>query len=175
MNKNKMSYSLTNKDIEKFLGPNHIIKYSELSKYDDIDDVFGDNNFVVVLIESKRNMGHWTNLLRYDDGTIEQFDSYEGTIDGELKYVSNTMKHNLHEINFALTELLHKRKTVWSTYRYQRLEDGIDTCGRWVILRIIMFVNGGMKLDAFENWFKMMKKQFSKASNDELVCDLIRL
>ena len=40
MNKNKMNYSLTNKDIEKFLGPDHIIKYSELSKYDDIDDVF---------------------------------------------------------------------------------------------------------------------------------------
>ena len=128
MNKNKMSYSLTNKDIEKFLGPDHIIKYSELSKYDDIDDVFGDNNFVVVLIESKRNMGHWTNLLRYDDGTIEQFDSYEGTIDGELKYVANTMKNNLHEINYALTELLHKRKTVWSTYRYHFLNIDIDIC-----------------------------------------------
>ena len=174
MNKNKMSYSLTNKDIEKFLGPDHIIKYSELSKYDDIDDVFGNNNFVVVLIVSKLNSGHWTNLLRYNDGTIECFDSYSGKIDDELKYVTNTMKHNLHEIDYTLTELLHKRKTIWSKYRYQRLEGGIDTCGRWVILKIIMFVEGKMKLDYFENWFRKMKKQM-KMSNDELVCDLIRL
>ena len=47
MNKNKMSYSLTNKDIEKFLGPNHIIKYSELSKYDDIDDSLVDGGRLV--------------------------------------------------------------------------------------------------------------------------------
>jgi len=174
MNKNKMNYSLTNRDIERFLGPNHIIKYSDLSKYDDIDDVFGDNNFVVVLIESKPRTGHWTNLLRYDDGTIEQFDSYQGQIDGELKYVTNTMKHNLHEINYALTELLHKRKTIWSKYRYQKLDDDVDTCGRHILLRILMFVEGGMKLPEYEKWFKMMKKQM-KMTNDELVCALIRL
>ena len=70
MNKSKLNYSLTNVDIDKFLGPNHIIRYRDLARYSTIDQVFGDSNFVVVLIESKLNSGHWVCLIKYSDGTI---------------------------------------------------------------------------------------------------------
>jgi len=147
MNKNKLNYSLTNTDIEKYLGTGHIIKYSDLNKYQNIDQAFGDNNFLIVLIESHRNSGHWVCLLRYNDGTIEQFDSYSGKIDSELKFITSSMKRNLHENNCILTQLLRNRKTIWSKYRYQKLDNDVDTCGRWIILRILMFVEGGMELD----------------------------
>ena len=33
MNKSKLNYSLTNVDIDNFLGPNHIIRYRDLARY----------------------------------------------------------------------------------------------------------------------------------------------
>ena len=173
MNKNKLNYSLTNIDIEKYLGTEHIIKYSDLNKYQNIDQAFGDNKFLILLIESGRNRGHWVCLLRYNDGTIEQFDSYSGKIDSELKFITSSMRRNLHENNCILTQLLRNRKSIWSKYRYQKLDNDVDTCGRWIILRILMFVEGGMELDHFENWFLLRKNQ-RQLSNDEICCELIK-
>ena len=117
-NKNKMNYSLTNRDIEQYLGTNHIKKYSDLADYDDIDDVFGNDNFVILLIEDHINSGHWVSILRYDDGTIEQFDPYDGNIDAELKYISKQMREKLNEVNLTLTDMLKERKSVSSGYRF---------------------------------------------------------
>ena len=95
--KNSIEYSLSNVDIERYVGRGHIIKYSDLSNFDNIDDVFNGNSFVIVLIESKPFCGHWCCMLRYDN-TIEIYDSYGGSIDNELKYISKQMKIELGEI-----------------------------------------------------------------------------
>ena len=174
MNKNKLNYSLTNSDIELYIGEGHIMKYSDLNRFQNIDQAFDDNNFLILLIESHRNSGHWTCLLKYDDGTIEQFDSYGGKIDSELKFITSSMKRNLHENNCVLTQLLRRSgKTVWSKYQYQKLDNDIDTCGRHVILRVLMFLEGGVELDQYENWFKMRAKKLD-VSNDQLVVEFIK-
>lgn len=170
--KKKMNYSLTNRDIEEFLGANHIKKYSDLADYDDIDDVFGEDNFVILLIEDHKDSGHWVAILRYDNGTVEQFDPYEGTIDSELKYVPKPTREKLREVKLTLTALLKERKSVSSGYRFQELKKNVDTCGRHIVCRILMFLGGGMELPEYIRWFKMMKKK-TGMSGDELVVEFI--
>ena len=134
--KGNVAYNFSNHDINRLLGKGHIMTYGELSKYDDIDDVFGNNDFVVLLIQVRKNYGHWVAILKYPENkTIELFDSYKGTIDNELSYVSATQKKLLGETRPYLSELIKESgwKQVVSPYRFQELKDGINTCGRHVV------------------------------------------
>lgn len=173
MNKNSINYSVSNFDIEKYFGDGHIIKYSDLSKFDNIDSVFNGNSFVIILIESKPSSGHWCCLLRYKN-TVEIFDPYAGTIDNELKYISKAMREKLGEDEPVLTKLLKnsKHKVVVNKYDFQSENDGINTCGRHCILRILMFICGGMELQEYIKWFKNSAKKL-KISNDNFVVKLI--
>ena len=172
MEKNKINYSISNSDIEKYLMKPNIIKYGDISNMNDIDELFNGDCYVIILVESQENHGHWTACLRYNDGTIEQFDSYGGKIDSEMKYISIVKKTQLGETSNELSNLLHGEKPVVSKYKFQKLNDNIDTCGKWTLLRILMFVLGGMEIDQFTTWFKNLAKS-QGCSNDELVCRLI--
>ena len=173
MNKSKLNYSLTNVDINNFLGPNCIIRYRDLTRYSTIDQVFGDSNFVVVLIESKLNQGHWVCLINHSDGTIEQFDSYNGTIDHELNFISKETRGKLGEMNNLLTNLLKNRKTVYNKYQFQKLDPGVDSCGEHCVLRILMFLKEGMTIAQYTTWFKGLMKK-TGLDGDNLVCLLIQ-
>ena len=173
MDKNRIEYSLSNVDIERYVGRGHIIKYSDLSNFDNIDDVFNGNSFVIVLIESKLNSGHWTTMLRYNN-TIELFDSYSGTLDNELSFISKQMKIELGENEHILTELLKKsgHKVIVNKYKFQSEKNNVDTCGKWILLRILMFVCANMQLKEFVNFVKTNAKKLN-LRNDEFVCKCI--
>ena len=171
-NKNLINYSITNTDIEKYLVNPNIVKYGDLSNMNSVDDLFNDDCYVIILIESEENSGHWVTCMRYDDGAIEQFDSYGGKIDSEMKYISSDKKLKLGEENNELGDLLHGEKTVVSKYRFQKLSPDVDTCGKWVLLRLLMFILGKMKINQFTKWFKLLKIK-EGCSNDELVCRLV--
>ena len=59
---------LTDDDLNRFLGvknENKILKYSELSKYNDMNDLLPtDKSYIIILIEYEKNKGHWICLLR---------------------------------------------------------------------------------------------------------------
>lgn len=172
--KNNIKYSLTNTDIDSiFTGSNHIIKYSSLINYNNIDDVFGNNDFIILIIEEKLNSGHWTCLLRYDN-TVEMFDSYGGTIDNELQYISHNQRSLLGESSHLLTKLLNQSyyDIVFPKYRFQKLQNGVNTCGRHVLCRLILFLGEGFNLNQYTKWFKTTVKKL-KLSNDEYVVKLI--
>ena len=73
---NKINYSITNTDIAKYLMSPNIVKYGDISTMDGIDELFNGGCYVIILVESEENSGHWCLCLRYDDDIIEQFDSY---------------------------------------------------------------------------------------------------
>ena len=175
MDKNRIEYSLSNVDIERYVGRGHIIKYSDLSNFDNIDDVFNGNSFVIVLIESKPFSGHWVTMLRYDN-IVESFDSYGGSIDNELSFISKEMKNKLGENEKSILNLLKNSsyKVVINKYKFQSEQNNVDTCGRYCVLRILMFACGNMQLKEFTNWFRKSGKLL-KLSNDELVVKLIQL
>ena len=155
-NKNKINYSITNTDIAKYLIKPNIVKYADISTMDDIDELFNGGCYVIILVESDENSGHWVLCLRYSDWTIEQFDSYSGKIDSEIKYISSDKKSQLGEENNELGNLLKNEKVVVSKYRFQKLSPDVDTCGKWVLLRLLMFVFGHMEIDKFTQWFKKL-------------------
>jgi len=84
------------------------------------------------------------------------------------------MKANLGETDNCLTNLLKKSsyKTVVSEHKFQSENSHVDTCGKWVLLRILMFVCGGLKLPEFVEFVKKGTNQLN-VNNDELVCRLI--
>ena len=177
MEKNNIEYSLSNVDIERYVGKGHIIKYSDLSNFDNIDDVFNGNSFVIVLIESKPFSGHWVTMLRYDN-IVESFDSYGGSIDNELSFISKEMKNKLGENEKSILNLLKNSsyKVVINKYIIQSEQKingmDVDSCGKHVLLRILMFICGGMDLNQYTNWFKTNAKLLN-LRNDEFVCKCI--
>ena len=153
------------------MNPN-IVKYGDISTMDGIDELFNGGCYVIILVESEENSGHWCLCLRYDDDIIEQFDSYSGKIDNEMKYISSDKKSQLGEENNELAHLLKDKKVVVSKYRFQKLSSDVDTCGKWVLLRLLMFILGHMEIYEFTIWFKKLAKS-QNITNDELVCKLI--
>ena len=89
-----------------------------------------------------------------------------------MKYISSDQKLKLGEENNELANILKDKKVVVSKYRFQKLSSDVDTCGKWTLLRILMFILGHMEIDEFTTWFKKLAKE-ERCSNDELVCRLI--
>lgn len=133
--------ALTDIDIRRILGQNtKILKYGELDDYSSIDHLLGASDFVVILVETEVNSGHWVCLLRYPDRKIiEWFDSYGLYPDDELKYVNLQARQELDELTPELTYLLDAcpYQVVYNKTDLQEWKKGINTCGRHVCLRLL--------------------------------------
>ena len=69
--------ALSDEDIGTILGADaKIIRYSELSHIDDLDELLTkDLDYCIILYEDRPDRGHWAALSRYS-GIYEHFDSY---------------------------------------------------------------------------------------------------
>jgi hypothetical protein len=180
---NKCSYMVSDSDFTKFLGDdvhNKILKYSDLALYHRIDELLpggpggpGDIDYRIILTENKTNQGHWCCLLKYNN-ILEWFDSYSGKPDSELKYISPEMKAQLNEKTHYLTRLLKTKlpnqKIIYNKKKLQTLKDGINTCGRWTIARLIFFKRG-YNLNDFLEYLDKIAVQTGKPY-DIIVCDI---
>ena len=81
--------ALSDEDIRTILGSNtKIIKYSELSKYRDLDELLPNLlDYVIILYEDNLDTRHWTGLLKYNN-LYEFFDPYGLIPDKELSWTS---------------------------------------------------------------------------------------
>ena len=140
--KRELARMFSDTDIRRHLGVHApILKYPELANYQSIAQLLPrDKSFVVILVETERNVGHWCCMLRYGK-TIESFDSYGGEIEHELHYVNPATKEALGETGFCMSHLIKSIPRGWThihnTHRLQELNDAVDTCGRWCCARII--------------------------------------
>ena len=171
---------ITDSDLTRYFGKKdfkNIIKYSELANYNSIQQILPRNkSWKIILIENEYNSGHWTLLLRYNN-TIEWFNSYGTFPSAELDYISQQQKKILNQdvkhLNILLTQALPKFRIIYNKRKLQQLENGVNTCGKWIILRIIMMEKYNMDLNHFLQFIDRLKKQF-KLSSDELVTLLIQ-
>lgn len=135
-----MDIALSNKDILKALNnKTKVIQYKDLLDYKDIDDLLYPHDNVVILYNTNKNYGHWTCIIKRNND-IEMFDSYGYKPDDQQKYITEKVKLD-NNMNFPyLTYLLYKSKNKYkvhyNNYKLQSEKNGINTCGRWVILRI---------------------------------------
>lgn len=164
-----MDYSLSNKEITRLLNNKvKIITHDKIKKYNNINDLLGKNNKCVILYRNSLNYGHWCCLFKNKKG-INFFDSYGNKPDEILKFVPNDVNEELKQDHKKLLQLLYKSKynICFNQYKLQKLEKYINTCGRWVVFRLL---NSDLTEDEFKDLFKNRKY-----SPDELITELVKI
>jgi len=174
----KIEYSISDKDIELYLGKKaskNIIKYSELSKYNNINEILkNDKDYKIILIETKYNYGHWVCILRYGD-TIEYFNSYGFAPSYDLDIINNNVNNELGQNEKWLNIIFDNSKQyniIYNKLKFQEKIDGINTCGKHILFRIICLKKFDMNLQQYQNLMKYFSNKYNK-SFDELVAIFI--
>lgn len=151
----RIGTSLTDGDIGRYFGDgaeSKILKYSELSQYKHIDELLPkERDFRVILVEDSHNKGHWCCILKYNK-TIEWFNPYGVRPDGQKNLLGKVRNQMLGQEHDYMTDLMKSSKgykLIYNKARLQKLRQGINTCGRWIILRIICMKDLMMDLKMF--------------------------
>ncbi len=166
----KKAYALSAEDLYKATsGYCNIFVYDELPKLiennQSIEWLFKNHNRkdkedykylpCVLLYPITRDMGHWTCLIRRNNQLIEHFDSYGFSTDQQLDlrydkmppYLSNMIANSSYDdIEFSNVQL-------------QKLKKGVNTCGRWILMRIICWNHYGVTLEHFNEMFSQFNSQ----------------
>ena len=179
--KNKLAKMISNEDFNRYFtdAPVKTLKYSDLANIKDINELLPEEkDYRIILTESKMNEGHWCAIMKYTDHKgqkyIEWFDSYSGKPDSELKFIPGAVRRMLGQEENHLTRILNTvkppYKILYNATKYQTLRDGINTCGRWCIMRLIMF-HINYSLEDFKDFVLDSSKMQGGKPYDILVCD----
>ena len=63
-------------------------------------------------------------------------------------------------------------KFTYNKTKFQKEQEGINTCGRWCIARISLFLSDSLNLNEFTKLIKIKSKQL-KMTNDEFITFLV--
>tara|TARA_B100000214_G_C23568964_1_gene446407 strand:+ start:78 stop:566 length:489 start_codon:yes stop_codon:yes gene_type:complete len=142
----------------------NILTYSDIKKFNNIDDLF-INDKCIILYETTKNKGHWTCIYKYKD-TIYFFDSYGNNFSEQTKFIPKHINKKLKQDHKKLIELLYKSpyKVEYNEHKLQKYKQGVNTCGRWCIIRLKY---PEIPVDEFNKLFKN-----KKLSPDEIVLGL---
>jgi len=161
----KAHHVFSDADIRKALGPIPIHRYPDLKSMASPDDLFKKHNAAVLLfLTESESDGHWLAVLDHGDH-YEVFDSFGTAIDGDRKWLDKKELLEFDESAPLLSNLLAKgnKPVNHNTTKLQR--DDADTCGRWVVWRIL---NANIPLHKFVE----LMKGSGKKTPDDLVTEL---
>ena len=101
-------------------------------------------DFCFILTESKYNVGHWAALIR-NGSNFEYFDSYgdspKSILDFIPKYMNRQLGNNWsQDLGKIIGSIKKSDKFLYNKFPLQQEMEGINTCGRWVILRVATFL-----------------------------------
>jgi len=174
----EIEYSISDKDFELYLGKNvknKILKYSQLVNYCDIKQLIPSNNdYRILLIETKYNYGHWVCVLRYGN-TIEFFNSYGYSPSYDLDIINQDTNNMLGQSQKWLNNIFDNSPNfniIYNKLKFQEKVNGVNTCGKHIIFRIICFKKYGFDLKQYQSLMKYLSNKYDK-SYDELVAIFI--
>ena len=177
--KNKLSKIIDapmgDNDIRKYFPDVKIIKYSDLIKYESLDELLPkEQDAVFILYQDSPNSGHWTLTIR-NGNQIQFFDSYGGEPDSQLRWLPERMRQQLKTNVPYLTNLFNKSNfdIVYNPIKYQSEKKtyDINTCGRHCSLRLKTFLNGKTLNQYYQDMKKI--KKITGGSYDDIVSVLI--
>lgn len=115
-----------------------ILIYSDLAKFETIDEALGKHQAAFLLYEAKPSYGHWVCIYRQGD-KVYFFDPYGTFIDDQLENIDNNFREISGQLYPQLSYLLYisPYQIFYNEHRYQKLKPGINTCGRWSALRLV--------------------------------------
>lgn len=128
---------LTGEDIHRMTkGECNIIKYSDLTHYNNINDALGQYGACIILHEEEMNYGHWILLFKVNSTTLEHFDSYGLTLEQELRIAPQTTDEQGRPL---LSTLINKSgyKLIENLHQLQEKKEHVNSCGRWCVGRLI--------------------------------------
>ena len=129
-------HNLSDSNIQKLTDYKYnIVLYQNIPKYKTLNKLLGKNNGVVILYETEQNIGHWICMwLDIIRNVIMYFDSYGFKPDGEAKFAPFTVNY----LAPYLSQILQKdgRDIDYNHYRLQKWSSKVNTCGRWVAIRL---------------------------------------
>lgn len=161
-------YSLSDKDILKtFCNNVKILSYDELVKYNNLDELLYPHKAVIILYQlNNAYTGHWILLFEHpkDPQYIEYFDP-TGLVPDQLLKDKKTYKQQEHILSkLLLSKIKEGFNIVVNTFPYQKIRTGINTCGRWCLIRYRLRY---LKLPEFKKVFEKPKYELSR---DSLIC-----
>jgi hypothetical protein len=171
----KIKYFITDHDIKSTLNSStKIFTFAELDKFDTIYDLLNLSfDYCFILMESEKNKGHWVVIMRYEN-KFEFFDPYGYDVKSLLKFTPKFMHKLLgNDYNEDFQDLINSIKKT-DTYSYnkikyqQQLED-VNTCGRWCMLRVSLFLVNNINNKQFKELLYTRKREL-KRPLDEIVC-----
>lgn len=177
----KVKHPMTDDEIEYHLGKkakNRIISYEDLENYQYIEQLLPNSfDYIIILVEWKENNGHWICMLRYIDSqtkksTIEIFDPYGNPIVSTLDKIKSEymrIRQPKQLIVDLVQDALNKNYQVkQNRHQFQSKNSNINTCGRWVILRIVSCIKLKMNNQEFINFIQEQDNKF-QLGNDFIV------
>ena len=84
-----MNKPLSNTQINSALDINdsYIIKYSNLDQHTDLSNLFGSKPYIILLIESDIDNGHWISFYRVETNYYVYFNSFGNKYDSDLSLI----------------------------------------------------------------------------------------
>lgn len=159
---------LTDKQVLKLAGKNTLLlDYPELSKVDNLDQLFNGNDKVIILyinsVSDTNIVGHWTLLtkvIRNGKIIIEFNDSY--SLKPDQIFDTNKQVRKYGQEHNYLTRLLYHYslnpnvEIHYNEYPMQSKNPLISTCGRYVGLRARFYK---IPLEQYQNLIKSYKQK----------------
>lgn len=173
-----LAYSLSDADIRTILGQDcKIIEYCDLDKFSNMDDLLpNETDYVIILIESAENRGHWCAITKRDK-VISMMDSYGVKLQDELNFISRTVNRMLGNTKEELEKLIKSCaddvEVIYNKTPLQSQSPDVASCGRWCASYIQLFKLGY----SLEEFLEIVQAQCEEhdVPPDILVCKWIPL
>jgi hypothetical protein len=139
----KLFTPLGDDQIKKALPDVPIVRYEELEKYNSIEQLLpkARSAAVIFLATTSPNKGHWFAVMR-SKKKIYYFDAYGKRPDKNLEFTPKNLRKEFGQNIPYLSYLLNKAiddgfKVSFNEVQYQSSDPAIQTCGYWIISRIL--------------------------------------
>ena len=171
--KKKLAYMMSNFDMKRYLHNPTIIEYPDLANYQSFYDLMPTvRSYIIMLIEFQQSSGHWVGMFRYSDNEFYYFDSYGRSPTGEIGFILPKIREMLGEKKSDMLRLIENTrreggKVIYNHFDFQSRNNGINTCGKWVV-DFIKCCLLGFTMDEFQTKWIQTKK-----SNDNIPFDIL--
>lgn len=135
--KNLEKSTLSTEQLKLLVGPQNAARcrwlvWDDLSKFSTAEELMSLGAVVILLQIESRNaprVGHFILLLNHGE-YLEHFDSYGLTMEEELSVI--------HEHHLTRIFDKYRKRIINNTAKLQTLRQDINTCGRWVVARLLL-------------------------------------
>ncbi len=135
---NKEAYSLRGSDITNAIGTK-VIVYHNLVRVVRFEELLDDQDRFILLMESKRNSGHYVCVIYHRAANIVEFNDSYGSTHNELIQDLNYYTHTNGDyfLNNILRDFQRRTNCIleYNNVAFQTLDNHINTCGRWAYFR----------------------------------------